>query len=138
LSAWLIEHVPDLAPAGVAPPRPPSGDVRPLPVPADVERLLHGDADALATALITGLSAGTYRWSHRTVLLNVVARMDGESLPALVAALRAGRDALHELGSSGGGDDAAPLAVWEAMIELGDVRAEMRAELRPTPAEEHP
>jgi hypothetical protein len=138
LSAWLIEHVPDLAPAGVASPRPPSGDVRPLPVPADVERLLHGDADALATALITGLSAGTYRWSHRTVLLNVVARMDVESLPALVAALRAGRDALHELGSSGGGDDPAPLAVWEAMIELGDVRAEMLAELRPTPGEEHP
>ena len=125
LAAWLIEHVPDLAPAGVAQPRPVSGDVRPLPVPVDVEPLLHGDADALATALTTGLRSGTYRWSHRAVLLNVVARMDAASLPALGAALRAGRDDLHEVG-----DDAAPLAVWEAMIELADVRGEMLAELR--------
>jgi hypothetical protein len=130
LADWLVEHVADLSPAGVAPPRPALGDPRPLPVPADVEPLLHGDADALAAALTTGLMSGSYRWSHRAVLLNVVARMDSGSLPAVNTALRAGRDSLHEVGSSGGGDDAAPLAMWEAMIELSDVRAEMLAELR--------
>ena len=131
LADWLVEQVADLAPAVVAPPRPAPGDLRPLPVPADVEPLLHGGADGLAAALTTGLMSGTYRWSHRAVLLNVVARMDSGSLPAMNTALRAGRDALHEGGSSGGGDDAAPLAIWEAMIELADARTGMLAELRP-------
>jgi hypothetical protein len=130
LAAWLIEHVPDLAPAAVAPSLPASGDVRPLPVPADVEPLLHGDADALVTTLTSGLRSGTYRWSHRAVLLNVVARMDAASLPTLGATLRAARDGLHEVG-----DDAAPLAVWEAMIEFADARVAMLAELRPDDGE---
>jgi hypothetical protein len=130
LAAWLIEHVADLAPGGDPSPRPGPGDLRSLPVPAEVEPLLHGDADALATALSAGLSAGAYRWSHRAVLLNVVARMDAASLPTVAAALRAGRNALYEASSSGGGDDAAPLALWEAMIELADARAEMLTELR--------
>jgi hypothetical protein len=124
LATWLIEHVPDLAPAGAAAPPAESADVRPLPVPAEVEPLLHGDAGALATAMTSGLRSGTYRWSHRAVLLNVVARMDAASLPALSAALRAGRAELHDVG-----DDAAPVALWEAMIELADVRAEMLHEL---------
>jgi hypothetical protein len=126
LATWLIEHVPDLAPADVAPPPAVSAGVRPLPVPAEVEPLLHGDADALGTAVTSGLRSGTYRWSHRAVLLNVVARMDAASLPVLGTALRAGRDGLHEVG-----DDAAPLALWEAMIELADARAAMLDELRP-------
>jgi hypothetical protein len=124
LAGWLIEHVADLAPAGVAPPPSGSGDGRPLPVPADLEPLLHGDPDALAAAVTSGLRSGTYRWAHRAVLLNVVARIDAASLPVLGAALRSGRDGLHDVG-----DDAAPLAVWEAMIELADARAEMLDEL---------
>jgi hypothetical protein len=94
-------------------------------VPADLEPLLHGDPDSLAAAVTSGLRSGTYRWSHRAVLLNVVARIDSASLTVLGAALREGRDGLHELG-----DDTAPLAVWEAMIELVDARAEMLTELR--------
>jgi hypothetical protein len=50
--------------------------------------------------------------------------VDAASLQVLGAALRSGRDGLHEM------DDAAPLALWEAMIELADVRAEMLVELR--------
>jgi hypothetical protein len=126
LATWLIEHVPDLAPAGAAAPRPASGEVRPLPVPVELEPLLHGGPDALAEVLTTGLTSGRYRWSHRAVLLNTVATADSGSLPVLGAALRFGRDALHEVG-----DDAAPLAMWEALIELADVRVEMLDELRP-------
>jgi hypothetical protein len=125
LATWLIEHVADLGPAGVAAPTSAFADVRPLPVPAEVEPLLHGTADALATAVTSGLRSGTYRWSHRAVLLNVVARMDAASLPVLGAELRVGRDGLHEVG-----DDGAPLALWEAMIELVDARVEMLDELR--------
>jgi hypothetical protein len=58
------------------------------------------------------------------VLLNVVARMDAAALGTVIAALRRRRDVLDETG-----DDAAPLAMWEALIELATVRVEMVAEL---------
>jgi hypothetical protein len=80
--------------------------------------------------------AGSYRWAHRAVLLNVVARMDSTSLPALSAELRAGRDAVQEDAAQEHGDDSAPLALWEAMIELADARTEMLAELRRDPHDE--
>ncbi len=94
-------------------------------MPAEIEPLLDGDADVLADRLVAGLTSGEFRWSHRAVLLNVVARMDAASLPTVIAALRRGRDVLDE-----SGDDVAPLALWEALIELAMMRVEMLAELR--------
>ena len=57
VAAWLVDHVPDLDPAGSAV-APPSGAVRPLPVPAEVEPLLSGDAGILADRLTNGLASG--------------------------------------------------------------------------------
>ena len=124
VAAWLVDHVPDLQPAGTTSAAP-SGAVRPLPVPAEIEPLLDGDAGVLADRLVAGLMSGEFRWSHRAVLLNVIARMDGESLSTMIAALRRSRDVLDE-----SGDDVAPLALWEALIELAMMRVEMLAELR--------
>jgi hypothetical protein len=125
-AAWLVDHVPDLAPSDSQPP-PPRGELRPLPVPAELELLLHGAGDELAATLVAGLASGAYRWSHRAVLLNVVARVDPLALPTVIAALRAGRDHVAEAD-----DDAAPLSMWEAMIELAEARGEMLAELKPS------
>ena len=81
-----------------------------------------------------GWPSGTYRWSHRAVLLNVVARIDRGGLarprrrPCAPAAMR-----------STTRRTAAPLALWEALIELATVRAAMLAELqRPATAERRP
>jgi hypothetical protein len=125
LAAWLVDHVPDLAPAE-APPLPPTGAARALPVPARLEPLLDGPAEPLAAALVEGLQSGEYRWSHRAVLLNVIARVRPACLTDVVAALSSGRSAL---GADAG--DVAPLALWEALIELALVRRAMLDELRP-------
>jgi hypothetical protein len=127
-ATWLVDHLPDLLPIDSRTPTP-TGDSRPLPVPGELEPLLHDDSGALATGLTAGLASGTYRWSHRAVLLNVVARMDAAALPAVITALRDGRGVLDEADH-----DAAPLAVWEAVIELAEVRVEMLAELHTGPA----
>jgi hypothetical protein len=95
-------------------------------VPARLEPLLDGPADPLAAALVAGLTSGEFRWSHRAVLLNVVARARPEGLADIVATLSRGREAR-------GADDAdvAPLALWEALIELALVRRAMLDELSP-------
>jgi hypothetical protein len=125
LAGWLVDNVPDLAPAD-ARPLPPTGAARALPVPARLEPLLDGPAEPLATALAEGLAAGEYRWSHRAVLLNVAARVRPECLAGIVATLSSGRE---RLGADGA--DSAPLALWEALIELAVVRRAMLDELRP-------
>jgi hypothetical protein len=124
-AAWLIDHVPDLGPSDT-PAMPPSGANRPLPVPAELENLLDGSAGELAAALTTGLVSGAYRWSHRAVLLNAVARAVPQSLPSVITALRRGRENVDEAV-----DEGAPLAMWESLIELATVRLEMLAELDP-------
>lgn len=131
LAAWLREQLPDLVPTA-AERRPAdaarhAADVAPRPpVPAELEPLMAGPAGPLAEALVDGLGAGHYRWSHRGVLLNTVARMNAGALGGVLDALIAGRQAI---------DDAvpgeAPLAIWEALIELGDVRRAMLTELSP-------
>ena len=124
-AAWLVDHVPDLLPTDARRPPPAADERRPLPVPADLEPLLHGDAGGVAAAVTAGLASGAYRWSHRAVLLNVVARMDAAALPITLAALRRGRAALDDAVA-----DAAPLAMWEALIELVEVRIDMLTQLR--------
>jgi hypothetical protein len=127
-AAWLVDHVPELAPTGV-PPAP--GAVRPLPVPAEIEALLHDggarDSTAVVAVLSDGLLSGAYRWSHRAVLLNAIARIDRRSLPEVIAALRARHAEVDDAG-----DGAAPLALWEALIELAEVRRDMLDELQPS------
>jgi hypothetical protein len=124
-AAWLVDHLPELTPTD-ATATPPRAELRPLPVPAELEPLLVGAHDRFATALAAGLFTGEYRWSHRAVLLNAVARVDADALPAVIVALEGGRDRLDAAG-----DDAAPLSVWEALLELARARREMLLELEP-------
>jgi hypothetical protein len=124
-AAWLVDHVPDLAPTGASPP-PASPSGRPLPVPAELEPLLAGAAQLFVAALADGLLSGHYRWSHRAVLLNAVARLDPASLSELVTALQQRRVDVDD-----GDPDTAPLALWEALIELAETRRDMLVELRP-------
>jgi hypothetical protein len=101
-----------------------------LPAPAEIEALLRsGDTSAVAATITDGLLSGVYRWSHRVVLLNAVARLDPAALPELIAVLRRRRDDLHDVA-----DDTSPLALWEALIEVADTRRQMLAELRPPEA----
>ncbi|MGH9139185.1 MAG: hypothetical protein ACRD0G_19425 [Acidimicrobiales bacterium] len=126
-AAWLVEHAPELAPAESRPVAP-VPDARVLPVPAELDPLLAGPPAELVGALLDGLVIGTFKWSHRAVLLNAIARIDPASLPLVIAALRRGRDAV----AAGEGDPetvTAPLAMWEALIELATVRRDMLDEL---------
>jgi hypothetical protein len=129
-AAWLVDQVPDLAPLDARRPPPPATPATALPVPAELEPLLDGNVDQLAAAIDGGLDSGDYRWAHRAVLLNTVARAGRRSLPSLLAALRRGRDA-----ASGAGLETT-LALREALIELAAVRIAMIAELQQDPAEE--
>jgi hypothetical protein len=124
LATWLVDAVPDLGTVDTRPLAPP-GTARALPVPARIEPLLDGPPEPLAAALVEGLTSGEYRWSHRAVLLNVIARVPQASLGHLVTALTSGRDALGAESA-----DTAPLALWEALIELALVRTAMLDELR--------
>jgi hypothetical protein len=124
LATWLVDAVPDLGTVDTRPLTPP-GTSRALPVPARLEGLLDGPPEPLAAALVDGLTSGEYRWSHRAVLLNVIARVPRASLGPLVMALTSGRDALGAESA-----DTAPLALWEAPIELALVRTAMLDELR--------
>jgi len=129
IAPWLIEHLPDLQPfeSRSGPPIP---EPRVLPVPAELEALLNGPDGPLADALVAGLGAGEFKWAHRVVLLNTVARMPRRSLAGVVAALESGRAAV-EHAAEGAGDGAAPLALWESLLELAGERRAMLDELEP-------
>jgi hypothetical protein len=121
-AAWLVEQVPELAPAHSRPAAP-IPDARVLPVPAELEPLLAGPPAELVGALLDGLVTGTFKWAHRGVLLNAIARMDPASLPLVITALSRGRDAITA--GEGDLDSVAPLAIWEALIELAIVRRDI-------------
>lgn len=130
VAPWLLEHLPDMQPfesrSGIS-----AQERRVLPVPVELELLLDGPEATLADAVVDGLTAGEFKWAHRTLLLNTVARMPRVSLVAVDAALEAGRAAVeHRSGAAG--ERAAPLALWESLLELAGVRHAMLDELEPT------
>lgn len=129
LATWMVEHLPELAPPHAARPAGEAPDVRRLPVPSGIDGLLDGPAGPLADGFVVGLADGTFKWSHRAVLLNAIARVPRRSLDAVAAALESGRDALeHEAGIVG--EPGAPLSLWESLIELAIVRRRMLHELQ--------
>ena len=127
VAPWLIDHQPDLAPFTARQEAPPP---RVLPVPAELEPLLGGSPDDIATAVVSGLAAGHYKWSHRAVLLNTVARVARTTLPSLIAALEAGRERVEAHGHLSR-EPGSPLSLWETLIELAAVRRDMLDELEP-------
>ncbi len=125
LAPWLIEHQSDLAPFTA---RQEAPEPRMLPVPAELEPLLGAAPDRIATAVVSGLAAGHFKWSHRAVLLNTVARVARASLPTLIAALEEGRDRVESHGHLSR-EPGSPLSLWESLIELAAVRRDMLDEL---------
>jgi len=129
VAPWLLEQLPEMQPFETRPGAP-AQDPRVLPVPAELEPLLDGPGATLAEALVGGLTAGAFKWAHRTLLLNTVARVPRRSLDAVGAALEAGRASVEQ-GRDALGERAAPLALWESLLELADIRRAMLDELEP-------
>ena len=128
IAPWLIDHQPDLAPFTAR--KEPPAEARVLPVPAELEPLLGRPADQITSAVMSGLAAGHYKWSHRAVLLNTVARVARASLPTLIAGLESGRDRVESRGHESR-EPGSPLSLWESLIELATVRRDMLDELEP-------
>ena len=123
LASWLVGHLPDLAARGTASsaPDPRAEEIAELPVlpiPPDLEPMLFADGEQVARQLAGAIDSGALVHAHRAVLVNLVARMRPDSLPAVVAAL----DAID--GSSIG----FPLA--SVLADLARTRDRMLDELR--------
>lgn len=127
LASWLIEHVPELAPSDPRRTLGTTSDAGVLPVPNEFEGLLDRADGALGDALVAGLDDGTFKWAHRTVLLNVIARLQPRALDPAIDALERGRAGLS--GVAALERAGAPLSLWESLIELGVVRRAMLVEL---------
>jgi hypothetical protein len=94
LAGWLVGHLPDLAARGAASTQPdPSADdiahLPALPIPPDLEPLLHADGAVIAPQLAGAIDAGLLVHAHRAVLINLVARMRPDALPRVASALEA-------------------------------------------------
>lgn len=94
LAAWLVELVPDLAASGTASThRVPSAEdvaeLSPLPIPPDLEPLLHADGRVVARQLTGAIEEGVLVHAHRAVLVNLVARMRSDALGEVASALEA-------------------------------------------------
>ena len=61
----------------------------PLPVAPELEPFVDRPGSALVEHLVRGLDDGTFRWAHRTVVLNAIARMPADGLATAVEALAA-------------------------------------------------
>ena len=127
LAAWLVDQLPELA-AGRPAGREDSTADAELAVPTELRAGFDLAPDDFAAVIATGMLDGVFRWAHRQVLVNTVAAMPANGLPALLAALDEGR-AAQERRVAQGGQPAVPLGLWESLIELADVRRSMLIEL---------
>lgn len=135
LAAWLVDQLPDelSRPSGRA-----GSDVAELVVPPELRAAFDLPAEEFAAVVVTGIAEGVFRWAHRGVLLNTVAAMPPSFLDDLVTALTAGREAHDEAARSGHqAPGAAPVGLWESVLELAAVRRDMLRELAPPPPEHH-
>lgn len=123
LAGWLVGHLPELAARGSASsgPDPTAEQIAELPVlpiPPDLEELLHSDGERVARQLAGAIDAGTLVHAHRAVLVNLVARMRPDSLGPVATALE----------SIDGGSIGFPLA--SVLADLARTRERMLDELR--------
>jgi hypothetical protein len=94
LAGWLVGHLPELAARGAASTRPDPSvedvtELAPLPIPSDLEPLLHADGQVVAHQLAGAIDAGLLVHAHRAVLVNLIARMRPEALDLVATALEA-------------------------------------------------
>ena len=88
LGEWMISWSPRLACSSrqrVVPEL--VGELPELPITPDLVAMLAAPPRHVADVLANGLSGGAFANSHRAVLVNLIARMNPASLPAVVAAL---------------------------------------------------
>ena len=122
LAGWLVDHLPELAARGAAGAQPdPSVDditeLPTLPIPTDLEPLLHADGDVVAPQLAGAIDAGMLVHAHRAVLVNLVARVRPDAVGQVASALE----------SIEGGSVGFPLA--SVLADLARTRQRMLDEL---------
>jgi hypothetical protein len=126
LGAWLVEHLPELAPrrGRSAPADPVDLTALPaLPIPPDLEAWRTAPAAAIGAGLAGGIESRRLGAAHRAVLVNLVARLPAEALDPVARALGA-----VDPSTSGHG-------LAAALADLATARRRMLDELRrPEPA----
>lgn len=84
LASWLVEHLPELEPAGWRPPTQVEmeriGLLPELPVPPDLDPLLHATGAEIGGAIAVGLEERMLGEAHRAVLINVLARCASDAV----------------------------------------------------------
>ncbi|HSB88281.1 MAG TPA: hypothetical protein VLD86_18340 [Ilumatobacteraceae bacterium] len=121
LGQWIIEWSPRLACTSKKPALLESiGELPQLAIVPDLLPVLSAPPEHAARTLVEGLSNGTFGISHRAVLVNVVARVQPASLPAVADAF-------------GAVDPARPtIGLAFALADLARLRHRMLTELEPT------
>ena len=124
LAGWLVGHLPELAARGAAGSRPdPTADeiaeLPSLPIPPDLEPLLHAGGERVGGRLAAAIDSGALVHAHRAVLVNVIARTRPDGLGEIASALEA----------VDGGSIGFPLA--SVLADLARTRQRMLDELAP-------
>ncbi len=121
LGEWMISWSPRLGCASkqrVVPEL--LGEVPELAITPDLAPLLGAPADRVAAVLAGGLVGGAFQHAHRAVLVNLVARVQPSSLPAMCTAL----DRVDP--------SCAAIGMAFALADLAHLRLHLLTELEPT------
>jgi hypothetical protein len=120
LGEWMIDWSPRLACTANRPPDPAVVAGLPeLAIVPELVALLHAPPAQAARTLAAGLSSGQLGSAHRAVLVNLVARIDQASLPAVAHALNRVDPQSPSIG------------VAFAVADLANLRLHMLTELEP-------
>lgn len=87
LAPWLVAHLPDLAVRPARPSPESVGELPELPIPLELEALLHAPPARAAHTIAAGVEDGRFAHAHRAVLVNLVARVRPDSLADIARAL---------------------------------------------------
>lgn len=120
LGAWMIEWAPRLACTAKQPAVMEAiGELPELAIVPDLQSVLWASPAQAARTIAAGLSSGVFGISHRAVLINLVARIQPASLPALAEAI-------------GHVDPSQPtIGLAFALADLARLRHQMLTELEP-------
>jgi hypothetical protein len=120
LANWLVEHEPQLVTSTWrAPDLETLGELPGLPTLQELATVLSAPPDESAEVLAAGLNRGIFGISHRAVLINFVARVRPDALPAIADALDRVDPSLPAIGLS------------FSLADLARLRHRMLAELEP-------
>lgn len=121
LASWLVSHLPDLAarPGRPAPSPDAIAELPELPIPLELDVLLHAPSHEAARVIAAGIDDGRFSHAHRAVLVNLTARVRPESLADIARSL----EAIQPLSPGHG--------LASVLADLARTRARMLDELRP-------